>query len=492
MRYELPNFRVDFRDWMKGNNLYDDYPTGGLKAAQVGYNPFKYPGLLVSNQNLSEASVSSGLYQSPAITWAARFVSAASGSVPVLLGVDSDPYVGSTPKVYWMDQTTKALTAFTTTTAFTATYRKGFSYMVKYGSGLLVSSTNNLTKLTLGSPNITKDEDYRTTAGLSGMSSTSPHPIAFLDNLAYVADNEDIHELDPATNTGVDSVFSLQDTYTITELTEHRGYLYIAATEEYSYSTTPNTFINSRDYTRIFVWDGFSQGYLDNYTIPDRVTAMYSGDDGRLYIWTIKQFGYLNGIEFKPLRDIENVVYRDDIVPVKNGLMYADGTKLITYASVMPNATRRFFIQEIYTKNITSVITIGNEQQIVLKGGSSLNGIVVSYGSYLTQSGGSRTFEFNARFTKVSVAVRHVIVETEGLGASGVIVVAYKDSKGNTNTCGTYTYADTAMAATRRWVFDVFEVDPTSQITPIITITGTAKLKSVDYYYEEVVEVNNA
>lgn len=499
MQYNLPNFRIDFRDWMKGNNLYDNYPNGGLKADEVGYNAFKYPGLLVAQPTLDETTITSNLKRVPVI---AGRGAQNGGKMNFTVISSDDPEAAGTGYAYTVNGLTGEMVSFKSPSSgyvdplvLTKVYQNGWSEMVETRNGVVVSHSNGLTQLFLSS---TTDESFHTTTGIGTLTSSAPHPLAWFESFIYVGDDEDLHEVDPDGSTGTATVLTMPNRYTITSLQEHQGYLFIAATKYFTstdaFTGVDRKYRNYKIRTELFTWDGYSESFIERFRIPDAVSVLLSDEDGRLYVWTHRQFGYFNGLTFVPLRDLDNVVYRHEVVKVKNGLMYSDGNKIIRYSSVLPGGERKFFVQEEYTLDVGSILTIIPDVVFV-----TLNGEASTSGRNLIipsvdegTSGTNRQFEFNTKNIRVAVKVRHVVVETDGLGASGVIKVEYKDSDGNTKTCGTFTYTDTKMADKKRWIFDVHGATATTQITPLITLSGTAKLKSVDYYYEQAVDVNNS
>ena len=511
MRYDLPNFRIDFRDWMKGNNLYDNYPTGGLKATAAGYNPFKYPGLLVAQPTRSETAITSGLARYPVIAWSAG---SQDGYIDLtVVGRDADPNTLGNGVPYRVNGRTGAFIkaggvfpAQTPSDILTSHgYRLGYSEMVESTSAAFISSDLDVAEIDPGELNTvnysTADEDwFSSLSGGTLLRAGSPHPLAWFGEDLYVGDQFELHQATGFGTTIVanQAVITLPSRYTITSLEEHKGYLYITATKFYELS---NNFTGSlvqeqtKIKTEVFIWDGFSESFLENYPLPDQVTAMKTDEDGRLYMWTTKQFGYFNGLAFVPLKDLENIVYRPHICKVKNGLMYADGMKAIRYGSIVPGGERKFYLHETFTKNISALMCIIPDIMIVaLDGGSGNAGINILYSSIDSGTPGTtRSLDFNPRFTKVAVKVRHVVVETaDGLGASGVVTVKHNDANGVSKTDGTFTYTNAKMAAKRRWVFDVFDCDPTSEIQPVIEVAGSVKLKSVDYYYEQATDTNNS
>lgn len=660
--YNLPHFRIDYQDWFRGNNVADNYPNGGLLSTETGFNPFKYEGLVVAQKDFPTTTVTSNLKRAAAVSTGIN-IKQSDGSMQ-LLGIASvaDPNTWQIGRFYGIDPLTGAMTAKGAGNT-TKHYRRGWTDMCSIGYDTLISSGTDLTKYVEGG-SIT--ENWGTGNGMSGDHTENvPHPIIVMDAFAYIADGNELTQVDLDGGIATKGYFThIPSEYVITAGIYHRGYAYLAAAYWFA---ALGVVSNAKTHTRIFLWDGFSQSFADDFYIDDIVTAMHRSGDGTVFVWTYKHFGYLNGTQFVKLRKINTRVYKCDIIDVPNGVMYSDGTTIVRYSSIVPGGKRAFFsvpftpgtpdtsfaftgnshsinvatldvdvvaatdvntlevgtcadygivngtaltyigpnhdvlvMNTVYyagnvsgatfklyadaglttLKNFT-VDTIGHQFTVpgnlsyvglsanpleygIVSGsaitftGSTAGGLVhntVYYAGEITSSrfsvysdvglttkvtmsadvnpaafsvavsgsetiiglaqlkedypivftdhgtpgsgknllygpldndtsGNNKTFRFNRRITRVPVKVRGVVVETEGLGASGTITVSYYNSEGVLKTCGTYTYATAKMAARQRWAFEVTGHPTTTEVDPVVTISGTAKFKSVDFYYE--------
>lgn len=282
----------------------------------------------------------------------------------------------------------------------------------------------------------------------------------------------------------------MPDRYTVTALVQSRGYLLIAASFYYN-----NTALLTRAKTptRILVWDGFSQSFADDILIDNQVTAMVRAGDGTVYIWTNQHFGYLNGSKFQKLRKVNNLVFKHMVTNVPDGIMYADGASLIRYSSVIPGGTKYFFLENTVAETVTSIAQLQDDTPIIFTDkGSAGSGKNLLYAGLDSGASGTHTFQFNTRILRATCKVRHVVIETEGLASGQSIQVQYIDQNGDTQDCGTFTYSNAKHAAKKVWNFDVFGKPGTTIIKPLVTQTGGAKLRSVEFYYERVGQVNNS
>lgn len=662
--YNLPHFRVDYQDWFRGNNVADNYPNGGLLASEAGFNPFKYEGLLVPQRDFPSSSVTASLKRAASVAIGIN-TNQNTGKFELLgIGTDFDPNTWGVGRFYTIDPDTGAMVILGSTDT-TRDYRRGWSDMCSIGYDTLISSDQNITKVVVGTIS-TISETWGTSNGMSGVhSDTVPHPMVTVDSFAYIADGDSLTQVDLGAGTATRGYFThIPGGYVVTAMIYHRGYVYMAAAYWY---VDLGLVTNAKTHTRIFLWDGFSQSFADDFYIDDTVTAMRRGGDGTVFVWTTKHFGYLNGTQFVKLRKITSNVYKCDIVDVPNGVMYAHGTEIIRYSSVVPGGKRAFYrlpftpvtpdttaaftansfqhttitfttnariatqkntlqsgtcagfgivngsaitytsgshdnyvsgttyyagtvgtndFQVFSDAGLTTLVTIavdtdgypwsmsGGTPYVQMSSNPAIYGIVngsaitytgstsgglvhntvyyvgslsgnqfrlyndaglttpttitgdvssaaftipvsgsetiiglgqlkEDYPIVLTDhgtpgngrnllygpldngtSGNNKTLRYNRRITRVPVKVRGVVIETEGLGASGTITVSYYNSEGVLKPCGTYTYAIAAHAARQRWAFEVTGHPTTTEIDPVITISGTAKFKSVDFYYE--------
>ncbi len=496
MDYSLPHFRIDFRDWMKGNNLYDAYPNGGLLASENGYNPFKYPGDLVAAPDYPTAAVTSNLKRAIIANGLNTDLTAGAGTSSnvgaVAIALDGDPNTAAHGYYYQVHPTTGAFTLGATALS-SKNYRLGYTEAeFIYASYTLVTNDTNIAFIDpIAAGPLDVSETWASTVG--GMStsawvSSNPHPMGRFEDFVYAGDGDSLTQIDGFTVTS--RYFTgIPQGYTVTALVQHRGYLLIAATEHFlSLGTTTN----GKFQTRILLWDGFSPSYSDDILVDDQITAMVAGNDGVIYVWTVKHFGYLNGSRFEKLRTVNNRVYKHMVTPVTDGIMYADGTTLVRYSSAIPGGKKYFFVQNTTADTITNIIQVVTDVPIICTdGGNAGHAKNLLYTGLDTGvSATAKTFTFNPRLVRVPVKLRHVVIETDGL-STGSIAIGYIDSDGNTQTVGTFDGTG-AQAGKRVWHFDAFSLPDTRRITPVVTMNGDAKLRSIDFYYQPVGSANNS
>lgn len=498
MEYDLPHFRIDFRDWMKGNNLYDEYPSGGLIGSAIGYNPFKYPGLLVAKPALPTTTVTSSLKRAAAISTSFNASSTVGSGSFALVGLakDGDPNVSAADGYFYqIDPNTGAMTAMGGVGS--KSYRLGWSDMEGIQNYSVVTSADDIAIInpSAGSAGPGTSlafqiyENFASTEGV-GMSSSVPHPMGWFEEFLYVADGGTLHMFENYNTIVEDAFTNIPDRYTVTALCQSRSYLLIAATQYFSNAAA---YSNPKTPTRILVWDGYSPSFADDILVDDQVTAMVRGNDSIVYVWTRQHFGYINGSRVEKLRKLNNPVYKSQITSVTDGIMYADGPTMVRYSSVIPGGTKYFFLEDTLTENIMAMAQLVTDKPIVFTDkGSAGSGRNLLYTGLDTGTSGTHTFQFNTRVLRATCKVRHVVIETEnGVGASDYVTVAYIDQNGTTQTCGTFTGATSAMLAKKVWNFDVFAKPGTTIIKPLITLSGAVKLRSVEFYYAQVGQINN-
>jgi hypothetical protein len=497
MDYSLPHFRVDFQDWLAGNNLYDDYPNGGLLASASGYNPFRYPGLLVPNKDYSTTTITSGLVRAPVI---AADITTDSGFNFVAVGSQGDPNDDiAAGTFYLIDPETGAMSVLTNPggAAINYNYQLGWSEAVTGELGnVFITSEDDVTLVNPSHGTLRVDQGWGNANGISGgLNSLNMHPMARFEEFIYIGDGNNVHQIDIDAGTAIEDYFeAIPTNFEVTSMEQHKSYLLMAITQYAGDILDPDYSVyNSNTGHEILAWDGFSPSFTDRFPVPNQVTAMRSTPEGICYIWTTKHFGYLNGSRFEPLRELTSRVYKHMIVPAPHGgVMYAQGTKVVRYSSAVPGGKKFFTVQADAGLTITSILQAFETRLMVFtdSGDNAVAGKNLLWDDLDAGTPGTKSFAFNQRVLRVNCKVRHVVIETEGLNG-GSVQVQYYDQNGDLRDCGTFNGAG-AQAGKRAWNFAIHSHPGTNVIKPYITISGGAKLRAFEFYYEQTGQTNNA
>lgn len=484
MKYEMPSFRVDKTDFLKGNNSYDDYPDGGVTSSTVGVNAFSKPGLITQAPQLGN-SVTAGLPQNGVVSWALGY----GASSPIIFATTI--FGSNQGKWYTANSSTGDLTPLTGYDSTGGrTYQIGITDTVFYNAKMYTSATDDIVEQNIdGTSRLLTF--WTTTKGKAALTSGIPHPLLVYESILYIADGRYLHKLDGITAST--QVFDLPPNFVITAMVEFNGLIYVTA-EPY---INNNGVIHGGSF--MFSWDGTTDSWFEQYYINYRVNAMYVYKN-RLFMWTNKFMGQWDGSKIVPLKAVSNQVFKCHITETSDSLVYADGTILVRFgAPFIPGAVERFYsyLNSGLGNNWTGIISTQDNNLIAVETalGPAINtseakNYYISNLNTATTSG-ARSFTFNTRFFNKPVKVRRVVVELDrplrfqdkvypwfynDTASGNDIQPAYKS--------GVVTGTDSAMINKTVFDFDYGKIETTRFIQPRLYVFGDVHVRSIDYFYE--------
>ena len=470
MRYELPSFRVDKVDFLKGNNAYDHIPEGGVLATTVGVNSFSKPGLL-SQSPLFGSAITASLPVNGVVSWGIG----SGASSPTVVGVYAN--ANNDASFYTMNTATGAMTKVGADDS-TRDYSLGVTDTVFYNSNFYTTSATDISKASADLA--TRDDSFWiTTSGKTALTSGVPHPLLVYESIMYIADGRYLHKLDG-------TVISLQvwdapADHIITAMVEYNGLIYITA-EPYKNLTG-----TVHGLSQMFSWDGLLESWYEQYFLDYRVNALYVYKN-RLYAWTNDFLGLWTGSELDPQYPVSNQVFKCHITATSDSMLYADGATIVRYGKpFIPSLNRRFYkYMSANGLTFSGIISASGGSLVVTQkhATASPNYFVSSLNTPATS--GTKTITFNARYFIKPVKVRAIVIETLPLATGQKIKVGYQDSLGNTyypsENGGELDFADSGAETSFR--FEVASKIATRSIIPIIDITAAPHIRSIDYLYE--------
>lgn len=482
MKYALQNFRVDKKDFLSGNNAYDNYPTGGYLNATVGANVFSKPGLLAQAPALPSA-VNTANPGTGFVGFARGYNGSGGGT---LLGM----YVNSATNYAYFTMLTSTTGAHGTAQSDTGgrNYNYYQSDLVYYKTYFYASGASTIAQIDQGNSSIsatwlTSQTDTRTGLTATVMTSNVPHPMLVFESILYIADGRYLNKLDGTTYTT--QVFDVPEGYNITALVEWRGMIYLFA--------SPTTFSDGVDLpshggAKLYSWDGLQDSWFEEYDTDYTVFSAFVWKN-RMYAFTKYFLGVWNGSELVPLYPTTGIVYKHQITTTADSFMFADGVKIVRYGVPhgMPGGRKFYNYLDNGATSFAGIASAYNNALILSERVASSKTYYISNPDTPATSG-SRTFDFNPRFLKKPVKVRQIVIETEALSSGQKIKCGYTDDAGTvvypTNSSGEFDNATSAMAGKKRWKFDVNNVKATRVIIPRFVLTAGVHVRSVDYYYE--------
>lgn len=482
MKYAIQNFRVDKKDFLKGNNAYDNYPTGGYLASTVGANVFSKPGLLA---------------QAPALPTAVNTANPGTGFVGFARGFNGSGagtqlgmFVNSATNYVYFTQFTVFNGSFGSLQSDTSgrVYNYYQSDLVNYKNNFYATGASTIAKInsdntTIDSTWLTSQTDTRTSASASLLTSNVPHPMLVFEGIMYIANGRYLNKLDGTTYTS--QVFDVAEGYNITAIVEWRGMIYIFA--------APITFADGTDLpshggAKLYSWDGLQDSWFEEYDIDYPVFSAFVWKN-RMYAFTKYFIGIWNGSELSSLYTTTGIVYKHQITTTSDSFMFADGTKIVRYG--VPHGLvggRRFYNYLSNGSTSFAGIFSGYNNALILSERVASSKTYYISNPDTPATSGSRTFDFNPRFLKKPVKVRQIVIETEALSSGQKIKCGYTDDAGDviypTKNSGEFDNATTEMAGKKRWKFDVNSAKATRVIIPRFVLTAGVHVRSVDYYYE--------
>lgn len=464
MRQDLPRFTIDRSDWLAGNNSAYDLPDGGLQNYTVGANVFSEPGLLAIAPYLGTNTTAS-LPALGVLSWGGG-----KGAItlqPMCVMANTSGGDGS---YYTVDDVGVMTKVGATDTS--QDYSPGFTDTRYYHGAFYTTSRTDIVKNStdLG----TRDLSFWiTTSGHGTLQAFSPHPMEVFGDILYIADGQYLHQLDGAVTST--QVLDLGTDWTITAIVNYNNLLYITA-EAYL-----NANGQYHGITKMFTWDGFSDSWLDEWTLNYRVDALYVYENV-LYIFDKQFMGYWDGARKKNLRVTGNQIFRHNITETSDSMFYVNGSTVVRYGTPQIGAQRRFWN---YWQNVFQTyqgITSFRDNRIILSENGSSNSSVY----YVADANGPGTINFanlffNKRTFRRAVHIRGVVVETDPIPSGGAVSVTYLDDNNTSRALGTFN----TVGKMKKQLEGIVGDFPASRwVFPVVQVTGGAYVREISFYYE--------
>lgn len=469
MNYSLPKFTINYKDFLNGQNLYDSYPSGGIKKISDRVNIFYKPGYLTSGPAKADATVS--LQRNPVNSFSFGAITSFTGCAVGSNGAQ-DGYFYSVTENGVMTLEGSADTAHD--------YNIGFIDTKYYNNRFYTTSKTDIVENVPSMASASRDLTFWTvTKGQAALSSTKPHPMVVYGSILYIADGQYLHSLD--TTTAASNVLDLGVGYTITALTEYLGYIYIAA-EAYT-----NAGATLHGLGKLLTWNGYAKTWIDEWNYDQRIDSMVVFENV-LYAFTSSFVSYFSGGRFIPMRPLIGRVYPHQIALIDRSMFFSDGSHLVRYGSPVPGARKVF--TEIIDPASDGVYTglLATENRKLLLAETIVTGLAgkVSLISDVTapnsSSGSSNVVYFNERNFIRPIKIRGILVETEQLSTGQYVSVRWIDDNGTASA--TYRHSASASKNLNRRTFDVVAGGPLTSMSPYIEIGQGAMVKQITFFYE--------
>lgn len=461
----FPNFQVNFRDFLKGQNSYRDYPDGGFITDSIGANPFYRRGWLTTAPDQDVVgNIGSGY----------EVIAHGQGVIAdSLVALVTDPTSGNG----YFFKVAAANGAYTQVGAADAThdYVKGVSEAAFYKSKFYFTSTTSLvqTDIALTSPNFTY-------LGLS-LNASYRHSLLVYGDILYIADGNTLHQVDNVTLQ--QNVLDLDVGYEIDSMVTYNNLIFIAAHQGDGFS-------------KIYTWDGFSPSWLDEYEVDDIVYTLFVYQ-GVLFAFYKDAMGYFDGTKIKQIREISGIVYKHMVTKSRTAMYFIEtiNSSLTCITRYSPTVfqgkqinTFIRYLAQITGAHLWKSCVISTGQSLYGSGRTAAGVSQYSYLSGANINNPSLTknyeIEFNERSFSSQVQLRQMIAIME-VNTENKIDWTYRNDKQFIETIGT---SDGALPEIelRESFKDEFDFSATQIIAPIVRLYKGALLKSVRYFYQGV------
>lgn len=462
-RWDLPSFRVDINDFIKGNNSYDDIPDGAFISTDNGMNVFGKPGLLTIPAG--STAPTSGLPSVGVINWGKGKGSLSLNAMAVATNSSNDGYF------YTVTDATGALTQVGSADT-TKDYDILKSDTVYYQGAFYTSSTTDLTKndVTL----VTRDNVFwTTTKGKTALDSGSPHPLLVYADILFIANGRYLNSLDGTTAN--EMVLDLGSDWIITEMVVYNNQMRIFAEPYYNYAGT------SHGLSKMFSYDTTTNSWIEEWSLNYRVCAA-AVFDGTLFLWTKDYFGYWNGVKFERLRKMSAQINKHQIAEADKSLFFADGVFIVRYGSPQFGGTKKVYTMWQFSTNIAGLFADYQKSLVASVSGVSTSSI--AYFSDVNTPGSSGLYEWtmNRKRFKKPIFIRAITIETDPLSTNQYLTVKYLDDKSNEVTIKQFDNTTYPGRSTLDWVFNGGK--PTRTVRPRLRLNANIYVRSVEFYYE--------
>lgn len=468
----MPQIVLDARTFLKGVSVSDDLTDGGYSPNSKGINLFAKPGLITAGKIPVDAVGSGGGVATGGIfAWSTHPANVSPG-IGRGLGNDS-----SHNGYFYTLSDAGAATRVTSDSG--NTYLPQVSDLFRYGASNNQFSTSNtdvgMHAFDFSSTNFNW---WTSTESQAALGANVPHNLFQFGSIMYITDGRYLHSWDGTTASS--QVLILPVGYVINSAVVYQNSIMIAASR-----FSPLGGGEATD-SRLFLWDGFSSSYSDEYVLQENIdTLILFG--GTLLATTKTYIGYWTGSTIAALYPLSSQIFKYQFC-VTNDRLYLlqSNNDLLCYGN--PSlAHPKFFSFPLHNTNNLIGITSYRRGKIVYAYASQA-------GSYSDVNGSDQTgqtFYGNKIFLGGPASVKYVIVESELLTTGADMVIGFIDSTGTSVTLS-FDYSYAVLGGKYAHVFRSSKMDVTYAIQPYITFSATPLgIRRLTYIYESTEFIGN-
>ncbi len=481
----LPSFKIDFRDFLKGNNSHENYPDGGFKAHVQGLNLQDEKTFITNGPGPSYINITDEVTN--IVAWGGSVIDG------TLLAVGSD---GTFYKVNTFDG---SLTVIANDAV--NYYAEGTTTIAYYQGYYYVTSGEDIARLPgdLSSVNTTY---WTVTLGQSPLIGQNYHALVVFRDILYISDFNVLHQIDSVTVQL--NVLDLPLEYTITSMIIFGNSFYIGTDA-------------SGGISKVFTWDGGinpnsggTYTWNTDYDIDGRITC-FQIFQGVLYAIVLdfsdiegNNLVYFDGIKFKTIRNVAQNTEKYSMT-VCSGAMYLLDDLLQTrncltrYGKVVNSAASR----NIFYKNIVPPFDTGLTNQLRFNSLYSFGGFlfvsartqddnkarIMVYQNLDEPSQADNTevsVDFNTREFSSQVKPRKIIAQFQNIDTDIDQIIEFAWISDQNEIFDIPIPTTVNINNKYRVSIDINSATATKEITLRVTIKKAALFKSIECFYEPV------
>jgi hypothetical protein len=495
----LPSFKIDYREFLKGENSYPEYPDGGFTSPE-GFSDDSSTksrvGVNLYNRVTYLSTPPSPVIVSPIIPDIEKMVGWGSGNfITDLMAIGSNG--ANHGYFYQVDSFNASLTLKSTDT--TRQYYYPYTDVELYKDNFYVTSLTDIAQCTADM--VTVVQNYWTGTLAQAPLFANPHPMCVRTDILYIADGRYLHQIDNVTVQL--QVLDLPDGWIIDCLVVYKNFMYIGA----------HTASGS---SKVYTWDGISDSWNEEYEMDDYVTSL-KVFQGVLYAFMPSIISYFDGTKFKDFRPIVGgglfsspTVTKFQSDTIWDSMLFIESTGLPQYVNWL-NRYGRVIIsgrtKNVFTRYISDPLPGGglNIGSFIVTNGNILYGFgnnnsKTSPRTFLYDQGtghglnatGTRTIRvnLNTRVFSTQVKPRKLIAHFDNVDVSAGSVIEYGwiDDTGAEHPIATPSIAGTMLDLTgkKRVSIDINAANATREITLYVNISKGAQLKALECFYSGV------
>lgn len=457
----MPVLTIDAKDWFRGMSTSDELADGGFSPLSKGINLYASPGLLLPGKAPSNGT---GDMQSGGVfAWSTISTSIAPGAGRALGNNGS-----SHGKFYFIS----SLGAATLGVSDTArVYTANVSDLIRYGNTNQQYSTSNQN---VGLSNFDWSVNdftwWTVTQGKTAMSGGVPHHFVQYGNTLYWTDGNLLHSWDGTTATY--NCLDLPAGYVMTDITVYNNLIFISAAQFDPIGGGDS--INNR----LFTWDGFSDSFIDEYPLQERIDALIPFG-GSLLVTTRRYVGYFTGSTLSPLYALTTPVYKYQVAITYDRLYLLQGMDLLCYGNPVISKPKFFSYPLRNTVTMTGINSFVSG--VIMYAGDTMSG---SFSNVNGSDQTSSVFYGNKIPFGRLVNIRMIAVESEALASGSSITIDYLDDRAAGKTLDAYSF--TNFGATTKRDYDIFKKLPTFTYQQKVTFSATPNkgIRRIHVFYE--------